>query len=303
MEHYIANFYFEKSKQKTNGKNYLVLYTVTENGSFGPVYVRKPEYRYVSKNSYSLEKAKYLTGLFDERFSFPHESNFFFDSDTNNYRIHIIGDEELSKYIQTKYKYKFFRQPQTDFFRTVIEGQDLRLDISSELEECMIWQKELNTKIRNFFSEFVMPIRSIKREYAISHKDAVAWLKLKEKSKENLARKVIRNRNKFIEVWEWYSEFSEKQIRITDRELKDKFSQILGSSKQTKNVSDRIYRIFCTPDQLLEVKPGMDKSMEEIEELGTELDEKIKKIHEDNKNVVDLNDMCAKLMLESGLLI
>jgi len=298
MEHYIASFCFEKSKNKTEGKNYLVIYTITENGSFGPLSMRMPEYRYVSKNHYSHERANWLLSEFYQKVDFSYESRLFFDNDTNSYRIHLLGGENLSKHIETKYKYKFFRQPQTDFFRTMFEGQDFKIPIAPELEEYLVDQKELNSAVRALFHDFVMPMRTIEREYALTHQDALTWINLKQKDKESLIRKIIRNKEKFAQVMELYKKFGEGTMQ--DNVLKEELSKILDKSKQKKNISDRVYRVFHTPDNLLG-EDGLTKVVQEIEKKNSELDRKIKTSNKKNCCMLDLESMCARLMLESSI--
>ncbi|MBW2995423.1 hypothetical protein KY312_03645, partial [Candidatus Woesearchaeota archaeon] len=279
MEHYISNFTFERSRYKTNGRNYLVVHTITEKGPFGSVYLACPEFRFVSKNHYTLDRANELLERTKNDFNFSYIPSIHHDLDFNGYRIHFVGNSELAKHIEKKYKFKFLRQPQTEYVRTVFEGQHKKLEIMVEVEKAIIEQKKLNNKIRDFYSRFIMPIRSIKREYCISHKDAMLWISLKKKCKKEFVRKVIRNKSNFEKIWKIY----EKDGNMSDEYLLENLNKIFENTKKKDSI-ERFFRILRTPAELLENKKGIDSVLQVIKEQNEELDELVKEVHEDNRS-------------------
>jgi hypothetical protein len=298
MEHYLANFDFEKNKNKTAGNNYLVIYTLTEAGPFGPVYVRSPEYRFRSKYSFELDKAKSLLAKYEKEFDFPCEINLFFDSDFGKYRIHVVGEEALSKYMKTHYKFKFYPQSQTELLRALFQGQGKKIDVSSDLEKCMVGQKHLNDLIRSFWDNYVMPLRSSEREHILTHRDAVLWLNLDERNAENLLAKIIRNKKWTKEVFELYQEHQEEGL--SDEILQQKVTAIIGK-KKAETIYDRIYRFFHIPAGLLLGDAELDKGLQQIRDANNSLDSDLKKLDGDNRSVLDLENMCVKIFIERGL--
>jgi hypothetical protein len=301
MESYIANFCFERSKDKTEDRNCLVLYAISERGSFGPLYIVRPEFRYASRNSYTQERANELIKMFKSQFAGQHTASTELDSDENQFRIHFVGADELSKFIESRYKYKFYRQPQTEYFRTMFEGQHNKLIFSEQIEECLVSQKDINKQIRQFYTDYIFPLRQIDRQYAMTHNDAFVWQKLNKKSKQALLEKIVRNKEKIQAVNSLYSEFKSQQVSDTD--LKHKLSKILDASKTTKNVSERVYRVFNTPEELLETDKDSFYAIKQIEAKTAELDKKIKKVAEKNSCVLDIEDLVARLFVESGVVI
>ena len=289
MEAYLANFFFEKNAN-TKGIHYLVIYAVSDKGPLGPVYIRKPEFRYISKAVYGLDEAKKIIGAAAQ------ESNCAFDSniacDTNyssgRYRIHLTGEAGLSGFLDANYKNKFEKVSLTEYFRTFFNGQKL-LDFSN-IENLLLGQKELNTRLRAFFTEYVMPIRFFDRDYAITQKDALLWLGLAEKNKQNLIKKVIRNKKKEKDLLE----IAEKSEKLEDEELSKKIASVV----EKPNLAERLFRIMRTPDKLIARDvPATD----ELNDKCKELDAMIKKIHEENYASIFLEDMCVRLFFCRGL--
>jgi hypothetical protein len=286
MGHYLSNFDFEG--------NYLKIYTVSEKGRFGPVFIKYPQHRFVSFNYYSKKRAQELIDMLRGIYSGEFQSEILLDRDFGKFRIHFTGSSDFAKYFKARYGRKFLELARTSYFRTRFEGQELQT--GTDLESCLTMQKELNTRIRDFFSKYVMQMRL--GDCPVAHKDALSWLCLEQKSRENLLKKIIRAKAKIAAVSDIYEKF--RSGKIQQCELGGELSALLDTGKST-NISDRVYRVLNTPENLFEARQGIDNELAEIEKANKEIDGSAKCICESNRSEVCLEEMCANLYVEKGI--